>query len=193
MAPDVSTGTDDHHSTHSDDSIGSVTIRSRTVPAAPALDTDAREHQSGSMTQITADTIVRSFADRYAAAVLSLDADGLAGLYAADVHVVDAFLPGSIQGLDAWRTCIAEWFGGLDPADGNRAEVVVTRAELSGELLWASGSVRYAELDPDGQERGSVTNRLGWVLRREIDGEWRIAHEHTSVAVDLEAGTAVLS
>lgn len=145
------------------------------------------------MTEITPQELTGSFADRYAAAVLALDADALAALYTADVHVVDAFLPGSVVGLEAWRGCIGEWFGGLNRGDANSALVTVTRAEQSGDLLWASGTIRYAEAGPDGVERGSVTNRLGWVVRREIDGEWRIAHEHTSVAVDLEAGTAVLT
>jgi ketosteroid isomerase-like protein len=35
-------------------------------------------------------------------------------------------------------------------------------------------------VSPDGQELRSMNNRLTWVLRTDPDGEWKIAHEHTS-------------
>ena len=43
-------------------------------------------------------------------------------------------------------------------------------------------------LSADGKELRSMDNRITWVLRRSVDGAWKIVHEHSSAPVDFDTG-----
>ena len=49
-----------------------------------------------------------------------------------------------------------------------------------------SAFTTYAAVAPDGTELRSMNNRLTWVLRKDGDGTWKIAHEHTSAPAGAE-------
>jgi uncharacterized protein (TIGR02246 family) len=118
--------------------------------------------------------------EAYAAAVRAKDVDVFVALYADDVRTFDLWEQWSYDGKDAFRGMVAEWFGSL-PAD----EVVAVRfddvrAQTGEDVAALSAFTTFAAESPDGTELRSMNNRLTWVLRKDADGAWKIAHEHTS-------------
>jgi len=137
-----------------------------------------------------ADDAVRRIAHAYSERVHARDVDALCALYDRDVVLFDAFVEHPVVGLDAWRAQVGEWLGGLEAADDNVAVFSDLVVVGDGVHAAAHALVRYGVLEPDGTERHGLTNRLTWLVRRDDRDVWRIVHEHTSLAVDLEAGTA---
>ena len=54
------------------------------------------------------------------------------------------------------------------------------RTQAGADVAAVSAFTTFAAVSPDGTELRSMNNRLTWVLRKEADGAWKIAHEHTS-------------
>ena len=109
------------------------------------------------------------------------DVDAFVDLYADDVRTFDLWSVWSYDGKDGV------------PRDGQRSGSARSRTTRS----WRSSSTRsarrpaptsaavsafttFAAVSPDGTELRSMNNRLTWVLRKDADGAWKIAHEHTS-------------
>jgi len=122
----------------------------------------------------------------YAAAVRAKDVDAFLGLYADDVRSFDLWQEWTYDGKDALRGMVAEWFGSI--ADDE--EVVVrfddVRTQAGPEVAAVSAFTTFAAVSPAGTELRSMNNRLTWVLRKDGDGSWKIAHEHTSAPAGEE-------
>ncbi len=118
--------------------------------------------------------------ERYAAAVRAKDVDAFMELYADDVRTFDLWQEWTYDGKDALRRMVTEWFGSL----GNDEVVAVrfegVRTQTGSDVAAVSAFTTYANVSPDGTEQRSMNNRLTWILRKEPDGAWKIAHEHTS-------------
>jgi uncharacterized protein (TIGR02246 family) len=117
--------------------------------------------------------------DAYAAAVRAKDVDGFVGLYADDVRTFDLWSEWSYDGKDAFRGMVAEWLGSLG-TDVVAVEFDDVRAQAGEDVGALSAFTTYRALSPEGEELRSMNNRLTWVLRKDADGAWKIAHEHTS-------------
>jgi len=123
---------------------------------------------------------VEEMLERYAAAVRAKDVDAFMELYADDVRTFDLWQEWTYDGKDALRRMVTEWFGSL----GNDEVVAVrfegVRTQTGSDVAAVSAFTTYANVSPDGTEQRSMNNRLTWILRKEPDGAWKIAHEHTS-------------
>jgi uncharacterized protein (TIGR02246 family) len=117
--------------------------------------------------------------DAYAAAVRAKDVDAFVGLYADDVRTFDLWSVWSYDGKAALREMVAEWFGSLG-TDVVAVEFDDVRSDTGNDVAAVSAFTTYRGLSADGEELRSMNNRLTWVLRKEADGTWKIAHEHTS-------------
>ena len=117
--------------------------------------------------------------DNYAAAVRAKDVDAFVGLYADDVRTFDLWSVWSYDGKDALRRMVEEWFGSLG-TDIVAVEWDEVRAQDGEDVAALSAFLTYRGLSAEGEELRSMNNRLTWVLRKEGDGSWQIAHEHTS-------------
>jgi uncharacterized protein (TIGR02246 family) len=115
----------------------------------------------------------------YAAAVRAKDVDAFLGLYEADVRTFDLWSEWAYDGKAALREMVEEWFGslGTDTVDVAFDEVRTQGGEDVGAL---SAFLTFRGLSAEGEELRSMNNRLTWVLRKDGDGTWKIAHEHTS-------------
>ena len=122
---------------------------------------------------------MKEMLDAYAAAVRAKDVDAFVGLYADDVRTFDLWSVWSYDGKAALREMVAEWFGSLG-TDVVAVEFDEVRSETGNEVAAVSAFTTYRGLSADGEELRSMNNRLTWVLRKEADGTWKIAHEHTS-------------
>lgn len=131
------------------------------------------------MTSATAD--IRTIFDRYVAAIEGVDPKGLLALYGDDIHVFDSMGAVETHGIDAWGATVQEWLGNPDVRQECHIEDLVVID--NGDVALARALVQYRG-EWEGQMQG-MWNRATWGLRR-IDGDWKIIHEHTSVAIDDE-------
>jgi uncharacterized protein (TIGR02246 family) len=116
----------------------------------------------------------------YAAAVRDKDADAFLNLYADDVRSFDLWEQWSYDGKDALRAMVAEWFGSLPADETVEVSFDDVRTQTGEDVAAVSAFTTFAAVTPTGEKLRSMNNRLTWVLRRDADGAWKIAHEHTS-------------
>jgi uncharacterized protein (TIGR02246 family) len=81
---------------------------------------------------------------------------------------------------------VAEWFGSLADDEEVAVRFDDVRTQEGPDVAAVSAFTTFAAVAPDGTESKSMNNRLTWVLRKEADGGWRIAHEHTSAPAGAE-------
>jgi len=118
--------------------------------------------------------------DSYAAAVRAKDIDAFVGLYADDVRTFDLWSEWSYDGKPAFREMVTEWFGSLPDDEVVAVEFDEVRTQAGEDVAAVSAFTTFAAVAPDGTELRSMNNRLTWILRKDADGAWKIAHEHTS-------------
>jgi uncharacterized protein (TIGR02246 family) len=116
---------------------------------------------------------------KYAAAVRAKDVDAFVGLYADDVRTFDLWSVWSYDNKDELRGMVTEWFGSLGD-DLVTVEWDELRTQDGEDVAGLSAFLTFRGLSANGEELRSMNNRLSWVLRKGGDGEWKIAHEHTS-------------
>jgi uncharacterized protein (TIGR02246 family) len=129
--------------------------------------------------------------DSYAAAVRAKDVDAFVGLYADDVRTFDLWSEWSYDGKPAFREMVTEWFGSLPDDEVVAVEFDDVRTQAGEDVAAVSAFTTFAAVAPDGTELRSMNNRLTWILRKDADGAWKIAHEHTSAPAGDE-GTVQL-
>jgi uncharacterized protein (TIGR02246 family) len=124
--------------------------------------------------------------DAYAGAVRAKDVDAFAALYAEDVRTFDLWSVWSYDGKDAHREMVSEWFGSLADDEEVVVEWDEVRTQAGDDVAAVSAFLTYKAVSRDGTELRSMNNRLTWVLRKDGDGAWKIAHEHTSAPAGAE-------
>jgi ketosteroid isomerase-like protein len=128
--------------------------------------------------------------DAYKASVFAKDVDAFLALYDRNVHVFDMWCAWSHAGIDAWRDMAVDWFSSL----GTDRVVVgfddVQMVETSG-LAFIHAFVTYKGLSADGMELRAMNNRMTLALKQ-VDGIWKVIHQHTSAPVNHETLTATL-
>ena len=117
--------------------------------------------------------------DAYAAAVRAKDVEAFLSLYADDVRNFDLWSEWSYDGKDALRGMVSEWFGSLG-TDVVAVEFDEVRTQDGNDVGALSAFLTFRGLSAEGEEQRSMHNRLTWVLRKNGEGAWKIAHEHTS-------------
>jgi uncharacterized protein (TIGR02246 family) len=122
----------------------------------------------------------------YAAAVRARDVDAFVGLYSDDVRTFDLWQEWTYDGKDALRRMVAEWFGSLADDEEVAVRFDDVRTQAGSDVAAVSAFTTFAAVSPDGTESRSMNNRLTWVLRKEDNGSWKIAHEHTSAPAGEE-------
>jgi uncharacterized protein (TIGR02246 family) len=118
--------------------------------------------------------------EAYAAAVRAKDVDAFVGLYADDVRTFDLWRKWSYDGKEALRAMVSEWFGSLEDDEIVAVAFDDVRSQAGADVGAVSAFTTFAAVSPDGTELRSMNNRLTWVLRKDAEGSWKIAHEHTS-------------
>lgn len=117
--------------------------------------------------------------EAYAAAVRAADVEAFLGLYEDGVRTFDLWSEWSYDGRPALRGMVEEWFGSLG-TDTVEVEFDEVRTQGGNDVGALSAFLTFRGLSEEGEELRSMNNRLTWVLRKDGDGAWKIAHEHTS-------------
>jgi uncharacterized protein (TIGR02246 family) len=125
----------------------------------------------------------------YAAAVNSKDVDAFAALYDDDVQVFDSWGQWQYSGIGEWRAMAADWFGSLgdETVEVGFADL---RSVLGDDVAFGHAAVTFTGISATGERQRSMTNRLSIGLRR-THGEWKVVHEHTSLPIDMQSGSAI--
>ena len=118
--------------------------------------------------------------EAYAAAVRAKDVEAFVGLYEDDVRTFDLWGVWEYDGKTALREMVTEWFGSLADDEEVAVRFDDVRTQAGPDVAAVSAFTTFAAVAPDGTESRSMNNRLTWVLQKQADGSWKIAHEHTS-------------
>jgi uncharacterized protein (TIGR02246 family) len=118
--------------------------------------------------------------EAYASAVRAKDVDAFVGLYEDAVRTFDLWSVWSYDGKEAFRAMVTEWFGSLDAGEEVVVEWDDVRIQAGADVAGLSAFLTYRAVSGQGEELRSMNNRLTWVLRKNDEGAWKIAHEHTS-------------
>jgi ketosteroid isomerase-like protein len=131
---------------------------------------------------------VGALLDRRSEAIWRKDLDRLMSFYASDVVYFD-LVPGlRYTGSVALRGRFSHWFDGFEDSIGQ--EIRDLKVLASGDIAVAHMLIRASGTLKNGREVGF------WVRAttccRQSNGGWLIAHEHVSLPVDLERGSAAI-
>jgi uncharacterized protein (TIGR02246 family) len=137
------------------------------------------------------ETPVTQAMDAYSAAVNAKDVDAFVRIYDDNVHVFDSWGQWEYVGIKAWHEMVTQWFGSLGD---ERVEVEFTdvRSVVGDELAFGHAAVTFTAISSEGNRLRAMTNRLSVGLEKR-GGVWKIVHEHTSLPIDMESGTALFS
>jgi uncharacterized protein (TIGR02246 family) len=123
---------------------------------------------------------VEEMLEAYAAAVLAKDVDTFVGLYEDDIRTFDLWSVWAYDGKPEFREMVREWFISLPDDEVVEVEFDEIRTQGGDDVGGLSAYTTFRAVSPEGKELRSMNNRLTWVLRKDVGGAWKIAHEHTS-------------
>ena len=118
----------------------------------------------------------------YSASVLDKNVDRYLSLYSDDILIFDMWNDWCVRDIKKWREMAENWFTSL-----NSEKVIVTASEIQshqfGEIIIGCAILRYAAVSAEGLEVRYLNNRVS-VNMRNIDGKWKIFHQHSSAPID---------
>jgi ketosteroid isomerase-like protein len=139
-------------------------------------------------TRIRDEAQIRKLIDDTAMAIRDKNIDGLMAKYAANVLSYDALPPLQNIGTETSRQRGEKWLGGYSgPINYESRDLHITMGEHIAFSYWLyriSGTL----------ENGTKIDM--WlrttVCFEQLDGSWKVTHEHTSVPFDAQSGKASL-
>jgi ketosteroid isomerase-like protein len=136
----------------------------------------------------SSETEVGALFGRRSEAMGNKDIDRLMSLYSPDIVYFDLVPPLRYTGSDALRSRFSEWFDRWEGAIGQ--EISDLHVSASGDVAAAHMLIRASGTLKSGRAVGywvRVTNCC-----RRSDHRWLITHEHVSLPVDIQSGSAVM-
>ena len=131
---------------------------------------------------------IRALIEERVRAIHDRDAQALTSPCAPDIVLFDALPPLQRLGADAVRTRAEEWLGWYDGPVGY--EMRDLRITAGDDTAFASYLYRVTGTMTNGSKVDMWVRSTTGLHKR--DGQWAIAHEHTSVPFNAESGQAAL-
>lgn len=131
---------------------------------------------------------VRAVIDALTDAVRARDVDAMLALCAPDVVVFDMLPPLTHEGTDAVR---GAWAAPLESLEGP-AEYEVQRLDVTvgGDVAFGHALACFGgTTKKGGRSQSRLRSTLGF---RQIDGPWKLVHQHISAPIDMKTGQALL-
>lgn len=138
------------------------------------------------MTSIPSD--IESLLESWSDAIRRKDIDRLMSLYSSDIVYYDVVPPLQIKGADSARRNFLRWFDLWTSSIGQ--EIQDRNVATSGDVAVAHMLVRASGTLKSGRDVDYLV-RATLCCRRAND-RWLIAHEHVSLPVDFQKGSAVM-
>ena len=132
---------------------------------------------------------IRALLEERVRAIYEKDVETLVSAALPDIVSFDALPPLQLIGAEAIRVRAAEWLGWYDGPVGY--DIRDLRITAGDDTAFASYIYRVTGTTTNGSKVDMwVRSTMGLQKR---DGQWAIAHEHTSVPFDAESGQAALN
>jgi ketosteroid isomerase-like protein len=131
---------------------------------------------------------VRALLESWSEAARIKDIDRLMSLYSPDIVYFDVVPPLRYTGSAAVRRNFLRWFDGFKSSIGQ--EICDLNILASGDIAAANMLIRAGGTLKDGREVGYWVRAS--VCCQRSDERWLITHEHISVPVDFESGSAAM-
>ena len=136
----------------------------------------------------TTESAVRALFEMRSEAMGKKDIDQLMSLFSSDVIYFDLVPPLQYAGSAALRERFTNWFEGWDGPIG--IETHHLNIWVSGDVATASMLLRASGTRTNGREVGYWVRTTNGCQRS--GDKWLITHEHVSLPVDFETGSAVM-
>lgn len=132
---------------------------------------------------------IRQRIDKLAEAIRAMDLEGVKPIYAPDIVSFDIVPPLYITGAQAqWKNWEDVFAAYQRPLSYEIRDLAITVSE---DLAFGHSLNRISGTLKNGKKSGFWVR---WTqCFRKIDGNWRIAHHHVSVPLDVESGKAMLN
>lgn len=153
-----------------------------TLAEQPRCDTECGDAMTSN------DAEIRALLDSWADGIRKKDIDRLMSVYSPDIVYFDVVPPLQIKGSDAVRRNFLRWFDIWSSSIGQ--DIRDLNIEASGDVAVAYMLIRASGTLKNGREVGYWV-RASVSCRRSND-QWLLTHEHVSVPVDFQGGTAVM-
>ena len=137
---------------------------------------------------------VQDVLENYKTAVYEKDVEKFLSMYAPETHIYDCWGNWESKGISSWKECVEEWFNGLSN-DGvlvkvNFNDLVI---EEDSYLAFVHCAVTFvAHQEKSGEKLHQMTNRFTYALKK-INESWVIAHEHSSLPINMESGKGIFN
>lgn len=126
----------------------------------------------------------------YEGCVYRKDYASLSSIYHDSILAFDLWDKGIYETKADWSNSMRDWLTSLPENEKVEVSFELLKAELNGEVGFAYGFVTYRAIDQTNTELRKMKNRFSWGLVK-VDGNWLIAHQHTSVPIDLKDTKAI--
>jgi uncharacterized protein (TIGR02246 family) len=131
---------------------------------------------------------IRAMVEDMASAIRRKDADALIAHYAPDVFAFDLLPPLQYEGADALKQRATQWLASFEGPVGFEMRDLRITAGDDVAFCHSLNGVR-------GTSQSGARVDMWWratVCLRRRDGEWRVAHAHSSEPFDMQSGRALL-
>jgi len=135
---------------------------------------------------------IQDVLENYQTAILEKDVEKFLSMYTSEIHIFDCWGNWECKGISSWRGNVEDWFNGLNE-EGVLLKVEFTDLviEENSNLAFVRCAVTFAACQEDsGEKLRQMRNRFTFGLRKTND-TWAIAHEHSSLPIDLETGKGI--
>ena len=139
------------------------------------------------MTTQDDEAAIRQLIDTLAEAVRAKDLDRMSRIFAPDIVSYDIEPPLRHVGAGAKGSNWTRVFGAYRRLGYEVRELAVT---VGGDVAFVHSLNRLSGTLTDGRQTATWVRWTGCF--RKLDGDWRIAHDHVSVPLDLPSGKALL-
>lgn len=131
---------------------------------------------------------IRSLIEARIQAIRAKDVDGAMSRHTPDAVLFDVINPLRYIGSDVGKKRAQQWFSSFEGPLGYEIQDLHITAKDGAAYSYGLNHVK-------GTQVGGRELDMWWratVCYEQIDGEWAITHEHSSVPFDMESGTASL-
>lgn len=132
--------------------------------------------------------------ENYKSAVYAKDVERFLSAYDSDIHIFDCWGSWESNGISQWRETVIEWFNDLSE------EGVLLKVDFNDLVIEESSNIAFvycavtfaAQHQNSGEILRQMTNRFTFGLRKENES-WTIAHEHSSLPINIETGKGLFN
>lgn len=135
---------------------------------------------------------VQDILENYKTAIYEKNIERFLSMYASEIHIYDCWGKWESKGISIWEENVIEWFNGL------REDSVLLKVDINDVVIEEDSILAFvhcavtftAHQEESGEKLRQMTNRFTFGLKK-LKESWVIAHEHSSLPVNIETGKGI--